>query len=139
MNFWGQPQTPWLRFVEKVGQCGLLRSRATLFASFSGKRRYLLTRISARPPGSASLRGEGWAVWSSAKQNYAFCFFFWKKKSSTNPTASNQTWSPFGHCESCKVHYIGGFVGILKRRLGILFRGFDKYWAMRQSIEFPFG
>jgi hypothetical protein len=35
MSFWGQPQTPWLRFAES---------------------------------------------WVSAKQNYAFCFFFWKKK-----------------------------------------------------------
>jgi hypothetical protein len=37
--FWGQPQTPWLRFAEVWATYDLLRSRTTLFASFSGKRR----------------------------------------------------------------------------------------------------
>jgi hypothetical protein len=37
--FWGQPQTPWFRFAEGLGAHSFLRSRTTLFASFSGKRR----------------------------------------------------------------------------------------------------
>jgi hypothetical protein len=40
-NFWGQPQTPWLRFAEVLLQSGPrpLGSRPLLFASFSRKRR----------------------------------------------------------------------------------------------------
>jgi hypothetical protein len=40
---WGQaPKPPWLRFAEGYGyETILLRSRTTLFASFSGKRRLL--------------------------------------------------------------------------------------------------
>jgi hypothetical protein len=33
----------------------------------------------------APLRGELAVLWSSAKQNNAFCFFFWKKKKTTKP------------------------------------------------------
>jgi hypothetical protein len=52
----------------------LLRSRTPLFASFSGKRRRLSSSVTP-------LRGELVERGSSAKQNTAFCFFFWKKKS----------------------------------------------------------
>jgi hypothetical protein len=36
--FWGQPQTPWLRFAEKGGKSGFLRSRTNAFASFLEKK-----------------------------------------------------------------------------------------------------
>jgi hypothetical protein len=39
---WGQaPKPPWFRFAEGLRFNCLLRSRTTLFASFSGKRRTL--------------------------------------------------------------------------------------------------
>jgi hypothetical protein len=53
-----------------------LRSRTTLFASFSGKRRTLLGPL-------GRLRQGLGIKYPSAKQNNAFCFFFWKKKNIT--------------------------------------------------------
>jgi hypothetical protein len=40
--------------------------------------RRVLSGASPRPRGSASRKV--WVALLSAKQNYAFCFFFWKKK-----------------------------------------------------------
>jgi hypothetical protein len=62
------PQTPWVGFAEFGVEYGLLRSRTTLFASFSGKRRTSLDQLlfslykrigpfwgqAPKPPGSAS-------------------------------------------------------------------------------------
>jgi hypothetical protein len=62
-----------------------LRSRATLFASFSGKRRVSFNRMSALravgfPDPVAPFRRDIAIQRSSAKQSNASCFFFWKKK-----------------------------------------------------------
>jgi hypothetical protein len=58
------------------------------------------------PPGSASRKV--WGPGHSAKQNYAFCFFFWKKKNTTrtkNNKAlinSGSTSGKFGDQEICE-------------------------------------
>jgi hypothetical protein len=45
---WGPaPKPPWFRFAEGLASHSLLRSRTTLFASFSGKRRALSEVIGA--------------------------------------------------------------------------------------------
>jgi hypothetical protein len=64
------------------------------------------------PDPVAPLRGEHGVVRSSAKQNNAFCFFFWKKKISILPgflsgasprprgSASRRTWCSVVFCEA---------------------------------------
>jgi hypothetical protein len=90
----GKPPTPVVPLRGRVGFQHLLRSRTTLFASFSGKRRHLepldsyngiIKPIASlkdrfRPQTQGRLRRGLGSNWSSAKQNYGFCFFFWKKK-----------------------------------------------------------
>jgi hypothetical protein len=97
---WGQAPKPPGSASPRVALCGLLRSRTTLFASFSGKRRVLLdqfvTNISIRSLGASSQTpkvgfAEVWAIWPSATQNNAFCFFFWEKKGIARPINQNST------------------------------------------------
>jgi hypothetical protein len=62
-----------------------MQNQLTLFASFSGKRRILLVRLTdyfwGQAPKPPWFRfAEGFRHKFPSKQNYAFCFFFRKKK-----------------------------------------------------------
>jgi hypothetical protein len=75
------PQTPWVGFAEGWAAQSLLRSRTTLFASFSGKRRSLLDELlnfwGARPPnppGSASPKVGQLKVFCEAELRFLLLF-----------------------------------------------------------------
>jgi hypothetical protein len=80
----GKPPNPQGRLRRVLGIECLLRSRTTLFASFSGKRRRVLHRRTVswgqapKPPGSAS-PSFGYRM-SSAKQNKRFLLLFLEKE-----------------------------------------------------------
>jgi hypothetical protein len=74
------PQTPLGRLRRSLGSNTLLRSRTTFFASFSGKRRILCDRFRMIQVSWMFWAGFAGIEYSPAKQDNAFCFFFWKKK-----------------------------------------------------------
>jgi hypothetical protein len=80
--FWGQPQTPWLRFAEKDKEWSSAKQNKR-FCFFSGKEEYLQLdeRFFWGQPQTPWLRfaEKGGKEWSSAKQNKRFCFFSGKK------------------------------------------------------------
>jgi hypothetical protein len=80
--FWGQPQTPWLRFAESWGPHTLLRSRTNAFASFLEKKKGTIidcfSGASPRPRGSASRRvGE---PISFCEAELTLLLLFWKRR-----------------------------------------------------------
>jgi hypothetical protein len=87
-----RPQTPWVGFAEVwavfvSGTAGKQPRRATLFASFSGKRSKWLNELywlfsGGTPPDPLGRLRRGlsrvrfWHSREAASQSYAFCFFF---------------------------------------------------------------
>jgi hypothetical protein len=98
LSLWGTPPNPQGRLRRELGNV-IFREAEQRFLLLFRKRRISLgykcfpctyeqkfrpidpLRALPKPRGSASQRF-AWAVWSSAKRNNAFCFFFWKKKNS---------------------------------------------------------
>jgi hypothetical protein len=90
------PKPPWVGFAEGWANKPSAKQN-NAFCFFFWKRRIPLGKLvylllgqwcfwGARPPKPPWVGfAEGWANKPSAKQNNAFCFFFWKKKNLTNP------------------------------------------------------